>query len=98
MTGSSRLKKQRKLHLTQNNSTPRRIFNSVTKKTLQLQNDLISDGDQPAVNERFTYKTRTFAGTSYQKLSNYLDQQNTDVNEDEEHNLYKKDKSTVDQH
>ncbi|CAF1237034.1 unnamed protein product [Rotaria sp. Silwood1] len=52
------------------------------KKTHQLQNDLISDIDQPTGNEHFTYKERQFAGPSYQKLSNFLEQQNTDVVED----------------
>ncbi|CAF3719135.1 unnamed protein product [Rotaria sp. Silwood1] len=52
------------------------------KKTRQLQNDLISNTDQPTGNENFTYKKRPFAGPSYQKLSNFLEQQNTDVAED----------------
>ncbi|CAF1515339.1 unnamed protein product, partial [Rotaria sp. Silwood1] len=37
---------------------------------------------QPTGNEHFTYKKRPFAGPSYQKLSNFLEQQNTDVAED----------------
>ncbi|CAF1628820.1 unnamed protein product [Rotaria sp. Silwood1] len=52
------------------------------KKTRQLQNDLISYIDQPTGNEHFTYKERQFAGPSYQKLSNFLEQENTDVVED----------------
>jgi hypothetical protein len=82
MTRPPIAKKERKLHLAQNISTSRKIVNSVTKKTRELQNDLISDADQPTGNEHFTYKKRLFAGTSCQKLSNYLEQQNTDVNED----------------
>ena len=47
------VKKGRKLRLTQNRSTSRKIANSVTKKTRQLQNDLISDTDRTADNEQF---------------------------------------------
>ncbi|CAF3973573.1 unnamed protein product [Rotaria sordida] len=39
-------------------------------------------GNRPTDNEYFTYKKRPFAGPSYQKLSNFLEQQNTDVAED----------------
>lgn len=76
------LKKERKLWLTQNRSTSRKIVKSVTKKTRQLQNDLISGIDRPTGNEHFTYKKRPFAGPSCRKLSNFLEQQNTDIDQD----------------
>jgi hypothetical protein len=82
MPGPSKLKMQRKLHLVQNNSTSGKIVNSVTKKIRQLQNDLISDIDQPTGNGHFTFKKLLFVGTSGQKLSNYLEQQNPDVDVD----------------
>ena len=50
------LKRERKLRLTQNRSISRKIAKSVTKKTRQLQNDLISDTDRPTDNEHFTFK------------------------------------------
>jgi hypothetical protein len=81
MPGSSTLKNERTLRLAQNRSTStsRKIVNSVTKQTRKLQNDLITGIDQPAGDEHFTYKKRPFAGPSCQKLSNFLEQQNTDV-------------------
>ena len=82
MTRPSIAKKERKLHLVQNISTSRKIVKSVSKKTRQLQNDLISDTDRPTGNEHFTYKKRPFAGPSCEKLSNFLEQQNPDVGED----------------
>jgi hypothetical protein len=75
-------KKEKKLRLTQNRSTSRKIANSVTKQTRKLQHDLISNTDRPADDEQFTYKTRPFTGPSHQKLSNFLEQQHTDTDED----------------
>ncbi|UJR24220.1 hypothetical protein I4U23_027187 [Adineta vaga] len=54
----------------------------VTKKTRQLQNDLISDTDRTTDNVQFTFKTRPFTGPSHQKLSKCLEQQHTDTDED----------------
>ena len=76
------MKKQRKLHLVQNVSISRKIVNDATKQTRKLQNDLISAIDRPTGNEPFTYKNRSFVGPSCQKLSNFLEQQNIDVDED----------------
>jgi hypothetical protein len=78
----SALKKEKRLRLARNKSTSRKIVNSVTEQTRKLQNDLISDIDRPTGNEHFTHKKRTFAGPSYQKLSNYLEQQNVDIDQD----------------
>jgi hypothetical protein len=82
MTRPSLASKEKKLHLVQNISTSKKIVNNVTKKTRRLPNDLISNIDRPTGNQHFTYKKRPFAGPSCQKLSNFLQQQNTDVNED----------------
>ena len=63
MTRPSALKKERTHHLSHNISTSRKIVKSVSKKTRQLQNDLISDTDRAASNENFTYnfkKSRKF--------------------------------------
>jgi hypothetical protein len=79
MPGVSLLKKERKLRLTGNTSTSRKIVNSVTKQTHKLQSDLISGIDRPTGNEHFTYKERPFAGPSCRKLSNFLEQRNTDI-------------------
>ena len=82
MPASSASKKKRKLVLAQNRSTSRKIANNVTKQTRKLQNDLISDTDRSTGNEHFTYKKYSFPGPSSTKLSNFLQQQNTDANED----------------
>ena len=82
MPAPSQLKKQRKLHLVQNISKSSKIVDDVTKKTRKLQSDLISGTDRPTGNERFTFKKRPFVGPSCQKLSNFVQQQNTNVNED----------------
>ena len=49
---------------------------------VNCKNDLISAIDRPTGNEPFTYKNRSFVGPSCQKLSNFLEQQNIDVDED----------------
>ena len=82
MPVSSKLKKQRKLHLVQKVSISRKIVIDATKQTRKLQNDLISAIDRSTDNDRFTYKNRSLVGPSYQKLSNFLEQQNRDVDED----------------
>jgi hypothetical protein len=82
MPGPSTLKRNRKSKLTENVTASRKIVKNVTKKTRQLQNDLISNTDRTADNEQFTYKTRPYTGPSHQKLSNFLEQQHTDTDED----------------
>lgn len=70
------------VRLTHNLSGSQKIVKSATKKTHEPQNDLISYANRSTSNEHFTYKKRPFTGTSSQKLSNYLEQQNSDVDED----------------
>jgi hypothetical protein len=82
MTRPSVAKKERMLNLAQNKSTSKKIVKNVTKKTRQLPDDLISGIDLPTGNEHFTYKKRPFAGPSCEKLSNFLEQQNTDIDQD----------------
>ena len=82
MTRSSNVKNQQKFRLARNVTNRRKTNDNVAKKTRKLQTDLISDMDQPTGNEHFTYKKRSFAGPSCQKLNNFLEQQNTDVDED----------------
>lgn len=82
MTRPSSVKKQQKLRLAQNISTSKKVVKNVTKKTRQLPDDVIPDIDRPTDNEHFTYKKRPFAGPSHKKLSNFLEKQNTDFNED----------------
>ena len=53
MPGPSTLKRNRKSKLTENVTASRKIVKNVTKKTRQLQNDLISDTDRTADNEQF---------------------------------------------
>jgi hypothetical protein len=68
--------------MVQNISKSPKIVDNIRKDTRKLQNDLISNVDGPTGNEHFTFKKRAFAGPSCQKLSNFVQQQNTDVNED----------------
>jgi hypothetical protein len=82
MTRPSVSKKEKKHQFTQNKSTSEKIVKSVVKKSRQLPNDLISDKDKPDGNEHFTYKKRPFAGPSREKLSSFLEQQNTDIDQD----------------
>ena len=82
MPAAPKIKKQRKLYLVQNVSISRKIVNDATKQTRKLQNDLISAIDRPTGNEPFMYKNRSLVGPSCQKLSNFLEQQNRDVDED----------------
>ena len=82
MPVSSKLKKQRKLHLVQNASISRKIVNNATKQTRKLQNDPISAIDRPTSDEPSTYKNRSRVGPSCQKLLNFLEQQNRNVDED----------------
>ncbi|CAF4791022.1 unnamed protein product [Rotaria sp. Silwood2] len=70
------------VRLAHNLSGSQKIVKSVTKKTRELQNDLISDANRSTSNEHFTYKKRPFVGPSCGKLSNFLEQQNPDVDED----------------
>ena len=79
MAASSKMKKQRKLHLIQNVSISRKIVNDATKQTRKLQNNLISAIDRPTGNEPFTYK-KLFTCRSI--ISTFLEQQNRDVDED----------------
>ena len=78
MTRSLAWKKGRKVQLAQNTFKSKRIIKTVGKNTRELQNDLIPNKDQSSTNKQFTYKTRSFAGPSCQKLTNYLQQQDTD--------------------
>ncbi|CAF4338009.1 unnamed protein product [Rotaria magnacalcarata] len=76
------LKQERKFLLARNVSKSRRIVNSVRNKTRELENDLISNKDQSTSNEQFTYKTRSFAGPSCLKRTNFLEEKNADDNND----------------
>ena len=82
MPASPKIKKQRKLYLVQNVSISREVVNDATRQTRKLQNDLISAMDRPTGNKPFMYKNRSLVGPSCQKLSNFREQQNRDVDED----------------
>ena len=88
MPGPSTLKRNRKSKLTENVTASRKIVKNVTKKTRQLQNDLISNTDRTADNEQFTYKTRPYTGPSHQKLSNFLEQNANIVTNTNENDYY----------
>ena len=82
MTRQSIAKKEKKLRLARNKSKSKKTINNATNNRRQLPPDLVSEIDRPTGNEHFTYKTRSFAGPSHQKLSNFLEQENADIAQD----------------
>jgi hypothetical protein len=82
MTRSWILKKKQKSRFVENMSLSKNIIQHNAQKLRILQKDLVSSTNRTANNEYFAYAQRSSAGPSYKKLTSFLEQTTTSIDED----------------